>query len=401
MTEELRRANLRLADEGSRLRHLFHESPGFMCVLHGPQYVFELANASYLYLIGNRDIIGRPLREALPELEGQRFLHLLDQVYISGKPFVGRRLPALLQKQTEGAAEQRYVDFVYQPITDSSGAVSGIFVEGSDVTDQVHAEEQQQLLIRELQHRVQNTLATVQGILGATARSSLSVSDFQQAFSARLVALGKTHAILTESERQIATVSSLLRLELEPYDDATGRRIRLDGPTVGLPANLAVLVGLAFHELATNAAKYGALSDIAGILTVTWRVEVEPGRSALHILWTEQNGPSVVPPTREGFGSRLLNKALPAQAGARVKLDFAPDGLHATDVEDVAEPFGGIARSCVRLLMGVKRTKLGRGKIDAHDPLRKSSQRIPHRVVQRKNRRSAHPSGTPALRMPS
>ena len=122
----------------------------------------------------------------------------------------------------------------------SSVAVSGIFVEGSDVTEQVHAEEQQQLLIRELQHRVQNTLATVQGILGATARSSLSVSDFQHAFSARLVALGKTHAILTESERQIATVSSLLRLELEPYDDATGRRIRLDGPTVGIPTNLAV-----------------------------------------------------------------------------------------------------------------------------------------------------------------
>ena len=209
------------------------------------------------------------------------------------------------------------------------------------MTDQVHAEERQQLLIRELQHRVQNTLATVQGILGATARSSESISDFQQAFSARLVALGKTHSILTESERQIATVSSLLRLELEPYDDATGRRIRLDGPTVGLPANLAVLVGLAFHELATNAGKYGALSDIAGVLTVTWRVEVEPGRSTLHIRWTEQNGPSVVSPTREGFGSRLLNKALPAQAGASVTLDFAPDGLHAT----ILIPLGGIARS--------------------------------------------------------
>jgi two-component sensor histidine kinase len=150
------------------------------------------------------------------------------------------------------------------------------------VTDQVHAEEQQQLLIRELQHRVQNTLATVQGILGATARSLLNISDFQRAFSARLVALGKTHAILTESQRQIATVPSLLRLELEPYDDATGRRIKLEGPTVGLPANLAVLVGLAFHELATNAAKYGALSDIAGILTVTWRLEVEPAGSTLN-----------------------------------------------------------------------------------------------------------------------
>ena len=188
---------------------------------------------------------------------------------------------------------------------------------------------------------MQNTLATVQGILGATARSSLSVSDFQHAFSARLVALGKTHAILTESERQIATVSSLLRLELEPYDDATGRRIRLDGPTVGIPTNLAVLVGLAFHELATNAAKYGALSDIAGILTVTWRIEVEEGRNTLLIRWIEQNGPSVVPPKREGFGSRLLKKALPAQASATVTLDFAPQGLHAT----ISIPLDGIARS--------------------------------------------------------
>jgi two-component sensor histidine kinase len=264
LTEQLEEANLHLADEGARLRHLFHQAPGFMCVLRGPEHVFELTNASYTQLIGRRDVIGKPVREALPELTGQPFFDLLDQVYATGQSFVGRRLPARLRTQGNDVAEQRYLDFVYQPITDSSGAVSGIFVEGSDVTDHVRAEEKQQLLIRELHHRVKNTLATVQAILGSTARASLNVADFHEAFSGRLVSLGKTHSILIESERQDANVHELLRLELEPYDDGTGQRIKLKGPDVPLPASLAVLAGLAFHELVTNAAKYGALSDLAG-----------------------------------------------------------------------------------------------------------------------------------------
>ena len=193
----------------------------------------------------------------------------------------------------------------------------------------MRAEEKLQLLIRELHHRLKNTLATVQAILGSTARTSLNITDFHEAFAGRLVALGKTHSILTENERQEANVYELPRLELEPYDDATGRRIRLEGPDVSLPASLAVLVALAFHELVTNAAKYGALSDLAGVLTVTWRVGFEKER-VLHIEWIENDGPPVVAPTREGFGSRLLNKVLPAQAHATIKMDFVPTGLRAS-----------------------------------------------------------------------
>ncbi len=329
LTEQLRQANLRLADESNRLRQLFNESPGFMCVLRGSQHIFELANAAYLQLTGQRAFLNRPVREVFPEIEGQGFFELLDQVYTSGKPFVGRRVPITFQKNDTEPGEERYLDFVYQPIIDEFGAISGIFVEGSDVTDHVLAEQQQQLLIRELQHRVQNTLATVQAILAATARSSPNISDFQEAFSARVVALGKTHSILSENDRQIATVLELLRFELEPYDDTTGLRIKLEGPTVSLPAILAVPLGLAFHELATNAVKYGALSDIAGVLTVKWRLAYEEGRSMLHIEWAESNGPPVAEPKREGFGTRLLNKALPAQAGAQVTLNFAPGGLRA------------------------------------------------------------------------
>jgi len=332
LTEQLRQANLQLADESTRLRQFFHQSPGFMCILRGPQHIFEFTNASYSQLIGHRDVIGKTIREALPELADQRFFDLLDQVYASGEPFVGRRLPVLLQTQAiqaTGQTERRYVDFVYQPIIDKAGNVSGIFVEGSDVTDHVHTEESQQLLIRELHHRVKNTLATVQAILGATARSSLNIADFHEAFAGRLISLGKTHTILTESQRQDASVHELLRLELDPYDDATGRRIKLEGPDVRLPAILAVLVGLAFHELVTNAAKYGALSDLAGMLEVNWAVGGE-GERLLHIKWAEHNGPPVAPPTREGFGSRLLSRVLPTQANATVKMNFLPTGLHAS-----------------------------------------------------------------------
>jgi two-component sensor histidine kinase len=329
LTEQLRQANLRLADESNRLRQLFNEAPGFMCVLRGPQHIFELANAAYLQLVGKRALLHKPVREVFPEIEDQGFFELLDQVYASGKSFVGRRVPISFQNDNSELAQERYLDFVYQPIADGRGTVSGIFVEGSDVTDHVLAEQQQQLLIRELQHRVQNTLATVQAILAATARSSSNIVDFQEAFSARLVALGKTHSILSENDRQIATVLELLRFELEPYDDTTGCRVVLEGPVVGLPAILAVPLGLAFHELATNAAKYGALSDIAGLVTVKWRTEKENDRTMLHIQWSEDNGPPVAEPKREGFGTRLLSKALPAQAGAHVTLNFAPGGLRA------------------------------------------------------------------------
>lgn len=332
LTDELRRANLRLADEGNRLRSLFNQAPGFMCLLNGPDHVFELANASYLQLVGQRDLVGKPVREVFPELEGQQFFDLLDNVYKTGEPYVGRRLPIGFLTGPEGSVDRRYVDFVYQPITDASGAVTGIFVEGSDVTDHVRAEEQQQLLIRELHHRVKNTLATVQAILGSTARSSLSIEEFHEAFAGRIVALGKTHSILTDNEHQLVSVAELLRLELEPYDDGGGQRIRLDGPDVKLPVHLAVPVGMGFHELTTNAAKYGALSELGGTLSVCWRVDGKDDTPMLHIEWTEQGGPPVEPPAREGFGSRLLSKVLTAQAQAKVTMDFAPDGLRATIV---------------------------------------------------------------------
>lgn len=134
-------AERRLAAEGERLRRLFDQAPGFMCVLRGREHAFELANTAFLKLVGHRDLIGMAVRDAMPELDGQGFFELLDNAFATGEAFVGRRRPITLQTGPEGPVEERFVDFVYQPIKDADGGINGIFIEGSDVTEHVHHEK--------------------------------------------------------------------------------------------------------------------------------------------------------------------------------------------------------------------------------------------------------------------
>ena len=139
--ETVSAANRQLLAETEGLRRLFEQAPGFMAVLSGPDHVFTLANASYLKLIGNRRVLGKPVREALPEVVGQGFLQLLDGVYASGEPYVGRGIRAQLQQTPGGPSEERSLDFVYQPIVADDGLVTGIFVQGHDLTELMRAEE--------------------------------------------------------------------------------------------------------------------------------------------------------------------------------------------------------------------------------------------------------------------
>ena len=135
--------------EAERLRQLFDHAPGFMAVLRGPEHAFEMTNAAYLQLVGHRDLIGRPVREALPEVEGQGFFELLDEVYRRGNAFTGRAMSIDLQREPGSAVEERQVDFVFQPMLESGGSVSGIFIQGTDVTERHRAE----LALRESEER--------------------------------------------------------------------------------------------------------------------------------------------------------------------------------------------------------------------------------------------------------
>src|SRR5918997_2935098 len=169
-----------------------------------------------------------------------------------------------------------------------------------DITESKQAEERQQLLIRELHHRVKNTLATVQAIVGSTARTASSIDEFYQGFVGRIVSLARTHNLLTEDLWQKAALEDLIQTELGPYEDEARNRVVIDGPHVELPSEAAVPIGMAIHELTTNAAKHGALSTFGGQVEVRWHVEPGAERPVLHFAWTEHGGPRVSAPTRQG-----------------------------------------------------------------------------------------------------
>lgn len=195
-----------------------------------------------------------------------------------------------------------------------------------DITDRKAAEERQNLLIRELHHRVKNTLSTVQAIVGATARGASSIDQFYHDFTGRIISLANTHTILTEEFWQKASIHELLAKELDLYDNGA-ERVRVNGPPLELPSGYAVPLGMAFHELTTNAAKYGALTNGHGYVAVDWSVESAASPQRVRLAWTEHDGPVVAPPTRQGFGTRLLQRILTAQMSADVGIDYDPSGL--------------------------------------------------------------------------
>jgi PAS domain S-box-containing protein len=573
-TEEVR-ARAALKEEREHLRELFQQAPGFMAVLRGREHVFELVNTSYQQLVGFRDLVGRPIREALPELAGQGFFELLDSVYDTGEPFVAQRLPVKLQRQAGGRIEERFVDFVYQPIKNADRQVTGIFVEGSDVTDQVRseqavresedhyrhtvelnpqvawtstadgqldnvarrwrdwtgvsglgstwgeaihpddlqpsidawtrsfttgepydiehrvrlkdgeyhwmrsrafprrdaegrivkwygttedihdrrlaeralrdsearqramiaatpdcvmlvardgrlldmnpaglgmieaqdfatvagadirkvvvpehraawqanhervcrgerlswefdiiglngtrrrmethavplalpdgttaqlavtrdvtarkrAEEHQLLMINELNHRVKNTLATVQSIAAQTLRNAPTMEAAREGFEGRLMALSRVHDVLTRENWESANLREIVAEAIAPFRSIGEQRFRVSGPRVHLMPRMALALAMALQELVTNAVKYGALSNQTGEIRLTWTVDPDSSPARLHLVWQEVGGPPVLAPSRRGFGSRLIERSLAQDLGGEVRIDFAPDGV--------------------------------------------------------------------------
>jgi two-component sensor histidine kinase len=184
-----------------------------------------------------------------------------------------------------------------------------------------------ELLVKELNHRVKNTLAVVQSIALQTGRTHLSQERFQEALGSRLQALARAHDVLTREAWEGASLAELLRQTLAPHDEAAASRVVASGPSVRLSPNAAVTLNMAFHELATNAAKYGALSNGSGRLSVTWRAEPVEDPSALELDWVERDGPAVAPPSRRGFGVRLVEQGLAHELDCAVRLAFPREGV--------------------------------------------------------------------------
>lgn len=198
-----------------------------------------------------------------------------------------------------------------------------------DVTERKRAEAHQAMLIDELNHRVKNTLAAVQSIAHQTLRGPGSVTDLGERFTGRLMSLSQTHDLLTEQRWRGAALRDIALAELSAYrgDDAAPR-VTLRGQPVHLGPKTALALGMALHELATNAAKHGALSCHSGRVEVAWRIaDGHDGTPWLHLRWTEAGGPPVAPPASRGFGSRLLERGLAMELHGHARLDFDPAGL--------------------------------------------------------------------------
>ncbi len=195
-----------------------------------------------------------------------------------------------------------------------------------DVTERKRAEERQRLLLNELNHRVKNTLVTVQSMAAQTLRAADNLPAFREAFEARLIALSQTHNLLTEQNWESASLREIVDAELEAF--AGRERLDFDyARDLRLNPKATVAIGMAVHELATNAAKYGALSTPEGRVTVAWSVDPPQAPTRLLLTWTERDGPSVTPPTRRGFGARLLERGLAGELSGVVRLAYDQSGL--------------------------------------------------------------------------
>ncbi|MEZ0170757.1 PAS domain S-box protein [Microvirga sp. TS319] len=196
-----------------------------------------------------------------------------------------------------------------------------------DITERKRAEEHQRLLINELNHRVKNTLATVQSIIFQTLRNAPSPEEAQTALSSRLIALSRAHDVLTRENWEAASLHQIVSEAMEPFRAHSQCRIKFAGPQLRLPPSMALAVAMALQELATNAVKYGALSNEAGTVEIHWSLDTTNSPAQLHLRWQESGGPLVRPPARRGFGTRLIERSLAGDLHGEAKIEFASTGL--------------------------------------------------------------------------
>ncbi|HEY0680799.1 MAG TPA: HWE histidine kinase domain-containing protein [Steroidobacter sp.] len=211
------------------------------------------------------------------------------------------------------------------PLHDANGTLVGAINMLVDITDRKQAENRQKVLIDELNHRVKNTLATVQSLAAQTARHSDNLSDFFPKFQSRLLAVARAHDLLTKRHWEQVPLGPLATEVLSPVANAASGRVTIDGPWLDLSPRAALSLTMTLNELATNATKYGSLSSDQGALSVLWQLSEDA--KTLIIQWRESGGPSVTPPTRRGFGTRLMQRCIESDLGGVFDLAFEPGGV--------------------------------------------------------------------------
>ncbi len=218
------------------------------------------------------------------------------------------------------------VSLAVSPLINADGVIVGMSIITRDISERRRAQERQTLLLAELSHRVKNTLAAVLSIANQTLVRAESLDEFAQSFRGRIQALAAAHSLLTAVNWEVAALRVLVEEALQPYASSDRSNVQISGDEVVLRPNAALTFSLVLHELATNAAKYGALVKPGGVVAVAWRVRSNGGRE-LQLHWAETGGPPVQPPVRRGFGVELIERSVAHELGGQAVLDYRVEGL--------------------------------------------------------------------------
>ena len=276
--------------------------------------------AERIYGYAAEEAIGRPVTMLVPGDRLDEEARIIDRIRRGGRvePHETKR------RRKDGRVID--VSLTVSPIFDGHGSITGASKIARDITSRKHAERLQHVLMDEMKHRVKNILATVQAIARQTFRSNPNIDLATEAFDSRLLSLSGAHDLLTRERWDGAELSEVIADALGPYPQ---EHFRVSGPPLRLPPKVVLAMSLALHELATNAAKYGALSDPGGRVAITWTVEASD-TPRFFLRWREAGGPPVSTPGRKGFGSRLVEDVLAAELNGKVRLRYQPDGLVCT-----------------------------------------------------------------------
>lgn len=217
-----------------------------------------------------------------------------------------------------------HVSLTISPIKNAAGKIIGASKIARDVSDRKETEGRIRLLLREVNHRVKNQFAVILSMIRETNKRAVSSDDFEQQVRERIMALARSHDLLVEDDWRGAKLAQLVVSQLEPF--ATSDRFEVAGESLTLSSTAVQYLGIAFHELATNSAKYGALSAVGGTISVTWS-RTGDDKARLRLIWKEKGGPSVQEPSRKGFGRVVLERVTPAAVDGVGHLSYDPDGV--------------------------------------------------------------------------
>jgi two-component sensor histidine kinase len=222
----------------------------------------------------------------------------------------------------------RWHDLHIEPLRNEADEIIGLTCASVDVTERKEGEAHLRLLLRELTHRSKNLLAVIQAMARQTANHAGSTDAFLAQFGSRLQALAASHDLLVRESWYGASLGELIRSQLSNYLDGAAVQVTIEGPAIALKPEAAQNLGLALHELAINAAKFGALSVPTGRISITWTRRGSTANNALELDWREELGPKVKVRRKKGFGSMVIERNLARALDAEVNMDFDPDGLH-------------------------------------------------------------------------